>query len=85
VAAAAADARTIRGVPRPESLFLATLYAPLLEDAQRQIQLAMKVAFALEHGLAKQDIAARLDVTLGEVQASVTRLKRVRGRLDCGH
>jgi hypothetical protein len=75
---------TIQGAVtrRPESSFLRSIYDPLLADAQREIELALKVAVAIEHDLPQAVIAERLGVTPGEVKEARLRLKRVRERLE---
>ena len=67
---------------RPESSFLRTLWAPLLADAEREVELALKVALGTHHGMKPDEIAARLGVTLGEVKGAAKRLAAARERLD---
>jgi DNA-directed RNA polymerase specialized sigma24 family protein len=69
---------------RPESAFLRTLMAPLMEDAQSEVELALKVAYAVEHGLTQDEIAAKLGVPRGEVGAAAKRVKRIREQLERG-
>jgi hypothetical protein len=71
-------------MPRPESQYLRTLYAPLLSDAMAEIEVALKVAVGLEAGMKPEAIAARLDVSLGEVRDAKKRLAQVRKRLELG-
>jgi hypothetical protein len=52
------------------------------EDARREVELALKVAVAVERGLRHEVIAARLGVTRCEVTAATARLKRVRERVE---
>jgi hypothetical protein len=47
---------------RPDSAFLRSLWAPLMEDARREVELALKVAVAVQHGMKPDEIAARLGV-----------------------
>jgi DNA-directed RNA polymerase specialized sigma24 family protein len=69
---------------RPEASFLRTLYAPLLADAQREIELALKVVYGIESGMSKEDIAARLGVSGGEVKTALSQVRRARERLERG-
>lgn len=69
---------------RPESAFLRSLMAPLMEDAQREIELALKVGYAVECGMRVDDIADRLGVSRGDVTAAAKRVKRIREQLERG-
>jgi hypothetical protein len=69
---------------RPESAFLNTLYRPLLDDCLREVQEALKVAYALEHDLPPAEIAERLQLSLGEVKDASKRVARARERLEPG-
>jgi hypothetical protein len=69
---------------RPESMFLRSLYRPLIEDCRREVEEALKVTYALECGMGKDDIAAKLDLSLGEVKGAVKRIDAARERLEQG-
>ena len=69
---------------RPESEFLRSLWAPLQEDARREVELSLKVAYALDRDIKHDEIAARLGVGLGDVKAAAKRLATVRKRLEQG-
>jgi DNA-directed RNA polymerase specialized sigma24 family protein len=69
---------------RPESAFLRTLYRPLLEDCRREIDQALRVALLVHHEVSPSEIAERLEISLGEVKASVKQLARARERLERG-
>jgi hypothetical protein len=53
-----------------------------MDDAQREVQLALRVAYALEHGMRVDDIAERLGVSRGEVKTAAAKVKRIRERLE---
>ena len=67
-----------------EAGLLRSIYRPLLEDAHREVELALKVAYALEHDMKPADIADRLDITAGAVKSAASQVKRARGRLERG-
>jgi hypothetical protein len=71
-------------VARPETAFLRTLYDALREDAEREIQLTLKVALAVEHGMRIDDIAA-LGIPRGDALAAAKRAKWARDQLEQGH
>jgi DNA-directed RNA polymerase specialized sigma24 family protein len=64
------------------SSFLRTLHKALAQRAEREVALALKVAYALERGMTADEIAARLDVSRGEVLDATRRIERARGGLD---
>lgn len=66
----------------PESAFLRSLWRPLRDEADREIDLAMKVALLLHHEIPQAEIAERLKVPLSEVKAAVKRLRKVGDRID---
>jgi DNA-directed RNA polymerase specialized sigma24 family protein len=65
---------------RPESWFLRTLYGPLLDDARREVEEALKVALLLHHEVPAAEIADRLGISLGEVKGAAKRVARARAR-----
>jgi DNA-directed RNA polymerase specialized sigma24 family protein len=69
---------------RPESAFLKTLYWPLLDDARREVEEALRVAYALEHDLQPAEITDRLGISLGEFKAAAKRVARAQQRLERG-
>jgi hypothetical protein len=60
------------------SSFARTLHKALMADAEREIELALRVAYGLEAGLRADDIAARLGVDRGDVLAAAKRVQRAR-------
>ena len=72
-------------MPRqPESSFLRSLWRPLRDESDREIDLAMKVALLLHHEIPQAAIAERLNVPLSEVKSAVKRLRKVGDRIDRG-
>lgn len=67
---------------RPTSSFLRTVRAALWEDAQREIELALKAALLLEHDVPRGEIAERLGVTAEEARAAIKRAQWARGQLE---
>lgn len=67
---------------RPESSFLRTIHAPLLEDAYAEVQVAMQVAVLIERGEPRARIAELLDIPSTDVKAAVKRLERLKGRIE---
>jgi hypothetical protein len=59
-------------------VFLRTLWYPLMEDARRDVELALQVAGALEHGTRMNDVAEALGVPRDDVLSACRWLKRVR-------
>jgi transposase len=58
---------------------VAALHKALAQRAERELALALKVAHALERGMRREEIAARLDVSRGEVLDATRRVERARG------
>jgi DNA-directed RNA polymerase specialized sigma24 family protein len=69
---------------RPESMFLRSLYRPLLDDALREVEEAQKVALLQHHEVPPAEIADRLGMSLGEVKAATRRVASARKRLERG-
>jgi DNA-directed RNA polymerase specialized sigma24 family protein len=67
-----------------ESLRASAGHKDAVTRAHREVELALRVAYALEHGLSQAEIAARLGVAPGDVKAAAAQLKRVRARLEQG-
>jgi hypothetical protein len=72
------------GLRRPESPLLRTRWDPLVEDAQREVEVAVKVAMLGHHGLRSTKIADRLGIQLADVAEARRRLKRARERVEQG-
>jgi DNA-directed RNA polymerase specialized sigma24 family protein len=60
---------------RPTPAFLRTLRVPLWADAQRDIDLALKAALLLEHGVPPGRVAARLGISEAEAREAVKRAR----------
>jgi DNA-directed RNA polymerase specialized sigma24 family protein len=69
---------------RPESAFLRTLYSPLLSDARREVEEALKVALLQHHEVPPAEIAERLGISLGEVKGASKRVEKAQERLERG-
>jgi DNA-directed RNA polymerase specialized sigma24 family protein len=69
---------------RPESSFLKTLYAPLLSDARREVEEALKVALLQHYDLPPAEIAEPLGLSLGDVKGAAKRVARAQDRLERG-
>ena len=69
----------------PEHPFLRTLHRALLDDAQAEIQLAMRVGVLRAAGRSRGQIAEKLGASCSDMQAAYTRLERAAPTLDRAH
>jgi DNA-binding MarR family transcriptional regulator len=69
---------------RPESMFLRSLYRPLIEDGRRELEEALKVALLQHHDVPPSEIAERLGISLGDVKGAAKRVAKAQERLEPG-
>jgi hypothetical protein len=69
---------------RPEHPFLRTLRHALVEDAQQEIALAMRVGVLQAAGRSRGQIAEKLDASRSDLQAAHARLERAARNLNRG-
>jgi hypothetical protein len=69
---------------KPESAFLRALRRALVDDAQAEIALAMRVGVLRAAGRSRGQIAEKLGASSSDLQAAHTRLERAARKLDRG-
>jgi hypothetical protein len=70
--------------PTPQSPFLRALRRALVEDAQAEIQLAIRVGVLQAAGRSHGQIAEKLDASRSDLQAAHARLERAARNLNRG-
>jgi hypothetical protein len=70
------------GGPGSSHALTRALYLPLLEDAQRQIKLALGVALLSEAGFNRSEIARRTGASPEQLRDAWARLERIAPQID---
>jgi DNA-directed RNA polymerase specialized sigma24 family protein len=73
------------GPPEVPPSDLQLLNRELLDDARREVEIALKVAVLVRLELPQPEIAARLGISVGDVKQAVNRLRRIADRIDRDH